>query len=99
MPDYSKIFTTEGPLQTEAIIVRSYSATQPKKFHQAEQRSRPQSEGGNPNDCYNPTKQMLDAYPMKDGMPANTTQSSAAYPYDDVLFWANRDPRFDATIV
>lgn len=99
MPDYSKIFTTEGSLQTEAIIVRSYSATQPKKFQQAEQRSRPSSEGGSPNDCYNPSKQMLDAYPMKDGLPATTLQSSATYPYDDVLFWANRDPRFDATIV
>ncbi len=57
MSDYGSIFTTEGTAQTEAIIVRSYSPTQPKRFQQAEQRSRPLSEGGNPNDCYNPSKQ------------------------------------------
>lgn len=95
--DYSKIFSTEGTNQTEAIIVRSYSATQPKKFQNVESRSRPASEGGAANDCYNPSKQMLDAYLMKDGRPI--TASSATYPYDDTLFWLNRDPRFEATFV
>lgn len=98
LPDYGKIFQTEGTANPEAIIVRSYSSTQPKKFQNVESRCRPTSEGGNPNDVYNPSKQMLDAYLMKDGMPATTTQSSADYPYDEVVFWANRDPRFDATI-
>jgi hypothetical protein len=96
MADYSKIFQTEGAANSEAIIVRSYSSIQPKKFHNVETRSRPASEGGSPNDVYNPSRQMIDAYPMKDGMPISA--SSAAYTYDDVLFWANRDPRFDATI-
>jgi starch-binding outer membrane protein, SusD/RagB family len=99
LPDYGKIFQTEGAANTEAIIVRSYSPSQPKKFQQVESRSRPSSEGGSPNDCYNPSKQMLDAYPMKDGLPATTSQSSAAYPFNEVVFWANRDPRFDATII
>jgi starch-binding outer membrane protein, SusD/RagB family len=31
-------------------------------------------------------------------LPATTSQSSAAYPFNEVVFWANRDPRFDATI-
>lgn len=99
MSNYGKIFITEGSLQTEAIIVRSYSPNQPKKFQQAERNSRPTTEGGSPQDWYNPSKQMIDAYTMRDGYPATTTGSSATYPYDDVLFWANRDPRFDATIV
>jgi starch-binding outer membrane protein, SusD/RagB family len=97
LPDYGKIFQTEGTANTEAIIVRSYSTTQLKKFQQVEYRSRPSSEGGSPNDCYNPSKQMIDAYLMKDGRP--TSSPSAAYPYDEVVFYANRDPRFDATIV
>jgi hypothetical protein len=42
-----------------------------------------------------PSVKMLEAYPMKDGLPRNT---STAYPYDPVMFWQNRDPRFDATI-
>lgn len=96
MPDYSRIFQTEGTANTEAILVRSYSFDQPKKFHGVEARVRPSSEGGSPSDVYNPSKQMIDAYTMKDGMPI--TSSTAAYPYDDVLFWANRDPRFEATI-
>jgi hypothetical protein len=96
MADYSKIFQTEGTANSEAIIVRSYSSTQPKKFQNVESRCRPSSEGGSPSDVYNPSKQMLDAYLMKDGRPISA--SSATYPYDDVVFWANRDPRFDATI-
>jgi starch-binding outer membrane protein, SusD/RagB family len=97
MADYSKIFSTEGTNQTEAIIVRSYSPTQPKKFQNVESRSRPASEGGNPHDCYNPSKIMLDAYTLKDGRPIS--DKTGPYRYDDTLFWLNRDPRFDATFV
>lgn len=97
MKDYGSIFTTEGANQTEAIIVRSYSPNQPKKFQQVEQRSRPASEGGGASDVYNPSKQMIDAYTLKDGRPiADTT---GPFRYNDTLFWQNRDPRFEATIV
>jgi hypothetical protein len=37
---------------------------------------------------------MLDAYPMMDGKPRG---SSTAFPFDAVMFWQNRDPRFAAT--
>jgi hypothetical protein len=97
MDDYSKIFTTEGGSQTEAIIVRSYSATQPKRFQNVESRSRPASEGGSAHDCYNPSKIMLDAYTLKDGRPIS--DKTGPYVYDDTLFWQNRDPRFAATFV
>ncbi|GAB3018202.1 hypothetical protein GCM10027051_24100 [Niabella terrae] len=96
MPSYATLFLVEGKGNTEAILVRSYSSTQPKKYHGVESRSRPGSEGGSPSDVYNPSEQMIKAYLMKDGRPIE--DASAAYPYDDVLFWANRDPRFDATI-
>ena len=36
---------------------------------------------------------MIDAYTMKDGMPIQGNPD-----YDNVLFWMNRDPRFEATI-
>jgi hypothetical protein len=100
LADYSKIFQLEGTANPEAIIVRSYSASQPKKFQQVEQRSRPASEGGNANDVYNPSQQMLNAYTTKDGRPlSDTNYSKSSYIYDETLFWLNRDPRFDATFV
>ncbi|WP_114792804.1 RagB/SusD family nutrient uptake outer membrane protein [Niabella yanshanensis] len=96
MSNYSAIFQVEGAANKEAILVRSYSSTQYRKFHAVESRSRPGSEGGSPNDVYNPSQQMINAYLMKDGRPR--TNASSEYPYNDTIFWANRDPRFDATI-
>ena len=95
MKNYGEIFQTEGTGNTEAILVRSYSSSQLKKFNHMEEFSRPKSEGGNPNDVYNPSHQLLYAYLMKDGRPV--TNSSDEYPFNDTIFWANRDPRFDAT--
>ncbi|MGN7990357.1 RagB/SusD family nutrient uptake outer membrane protein [Pedobacter sp. 22226] len=44
-----------------------------------------------------PTKQIVDAFPMRDGKPINA--SSAAYPYTEGKFYKNRDPRFYKTFV
>lgn len=93
LPKYGSIFTTEGSANTEAIIVRSYSATVAKRGHAVEARIRPASEGGSPNDCYYPTTYLTNAYTMKDGTPIDAIGSG----YDDILFWKNRDPRFEAT--
>lgn len=94
MPNYTDVFRTEGTANTEAIMVRTYSSTINARGHDAEYRSRPTSEGGSYHQYYIPTTKMLDAYPMRDGKPRGT---SAAYPYDQTMFWQNRDPRFDAT--
>ncbi len=46
-----------------------------------------------------PTRQMVEAFPMKDGkMPGSTTDPSI-YPYDTNKFYKNRDPRFYKTFV
>lgn len=94
MPNYLDIFRVEGTTNTEAILVRTYSNTIPNRGHQGEQRNRPTSEGGSYNVYWTPTTKMLDAYPMRDGKPLG---SSTAFPYDAVMFWQNRDPRFEAT--
>jgi hypothetical protein len=94
MPNYLDIFRVEGTSNTETILVRTYSNTIPNRGHNAEQRNRPTSEGGSYSQLYTPTTKMLDAYPMRDGKPRGT---SSAFPYDAVMFWQNRDPRFDAT--
>lgn len=44
----------------------------------------------------NPTKQTVDAFPMKDGSQIG---ESATYSYDLQSFYKNRDPRFYATFV
>lgn len=94
MPDYSKLFQIEGPANTEAIVVRSYSDKVEKRGHNVEARSRPASENGQVNDWYFASTRMIDAYLMKDGKPAVASNPD----YDPEMFWLNRDPRFEATI-
>lgn len=94
MASYESIFRTEGSANTEAIIVRSYSATVAKRSHNVEARARPLSAGGSPNDNYYASDWLMNAYTMKDGTPITATGSG----YDPVLFWKDRDPRFEATI-
>lgn len=95
LPNYADIFRIEGTANTEAILVRTYSSTFERRGHDGEYRSRPTSEGGSPHQGYRATTKLLNAYPMKDGKAIG---ASSKYPYDPVVFWVNRDPRFDATI-
>ncbi|WP_443939422.1 RagB/SusD family nutrient uptake outer membrane protein [Pedobacter sp. MW01-1-1] len=95
LTNYADIFRVEGTTNTEAILVRTHSATIERRGHDTEYKSRPASEGGGPYTGFMPSVKMLDAYPMRDGLPRGT---SSAYPYDATMFWQNRDPRFDATI-
>lgn len=97
--DYDKIFQLENANNKEAIIIRSYSAVVTKRGNNVEAKSRPPSEGGSPDDCFRPTVNMLNAYGMKDGVPADKSQAGTGlYKYDSNHIWLNRDPRFDATI-
>lgn len=93
LANYANIFTTEGSANTEAIIVRSYSATVAKRGHNVESRSRPLSAGGSPADQYYASRQLMEAYTMNDGTPITASGSG----YDEILFWKDRDPRFSAT--
>ncbi|MEI6950307.1 RagB/SusD family nutrient uptake outer membrane protein [Paraflavisolibacter sp. H34] len=94
LPNYATLFQLEGKDNKEAIIIKSYSALQPKRGHGVEARSRPASESGQPSEVYYPSTRMVDAYTMKDGIPITASNSG----YDAVLFWQNRDPRFAASI-
>ncbi|RZL46732.1 MAG: RagB/SusD family nutrient uptake outer membrane protein [Pedobacter sp.] len=94
MPNYLDIFRVEGTANTEAILYRGYSNTIANRGHNGESRNRPTSEGGSYVAFNIPTIKMLDSYPMRDGKPRG---ASTAYPYDAIMFWQNRDPRFEAT--
>jgi len=95
VPSYIDIFRLEGSANSEAILVRTFSSTVVNRGHGGESRVRPSSAGGSPSQAYIPTKKMLDAYPMRDGNPIG---AAGQFAYDDVMFWQNRDPRFEATM-
>lgn len=94
VPNYADIFRIDGAANPETIISRPYSNTYPRRANDIERKTRPQSENGSPHNAYRATLKLLQAYPMKDGNPIG---ESDAYTYDNVLFWKNRDPRFEAT--
>jgi hypothetical protein len=100
-PNYSRVFL-DATVATnkELIFWRAYNAstTISANTNNWENSVRPYSQsatGGGKS--YNPTWQMVQAYPMADGYPI--TKSSASLPYDSVYYWKNRDPRFYSTIV
>lgn len=98
--DYGKIWFTEVG-NTEAIMVTGYNNIQlgaSSAFNNSwEKDTRPKyavASGGGSN---LPTWDLVKAYPMKDGKKAGDPTS--LYPYSDALFYKNRDPRLDKTIV
>lgn len=90
---YGQLWFDEGASNVEAIMVRKYSDDVPNN---REAGCRPFIVGTNGEAFDKPTKQLVDAYPMKDGKAID--DNSSAYTYNATTFWLNRDPRFKATI-
>jgi hypothetical protein len=90
---FENIFTKELN-NPEGVIVFGFNNNQSDQVAKAngwEQSCRPKGWlGGNSQAA---TKQMMDAFPMKDGKPIG----SSAYAYDLQKFYKNRDPRFYKT--
>ena len=99
MPDYGSLWYTEGYANTEALWVTPFNTTtgdQDKDNNSNDNGTRPANTGtGTPGVGNQPTWDMVQSYPMLDGLPAGT---SAKYPYVQQNFYKNRDPRFDKTI-
>lgn len=81
----------------EAVFVTGYNNStgdQVRKNNGYDRSTRPSylGTGGGSNQ---PTWQMVQAYPMKDG---KKIAESGKYAYNQQLFYKNRDPRFNATI-
>jgi hypothetical protein len=95
---YASIFD-KSAANKEPLIVRVYNGATDvtNAANNYENVTRPYSEtsgsGGSQNQ---PTWNLVQSYPMKDGKTITT--SSSTYPYDAVYYWKNRDPRFDASI-
>ncbi len=81
----------------EAVFVTGYNnstADQARKNNGYDNSTRPALYGtaGGSNQ---PTRELVNTFPMKDGKMIGT---STKYVYDSVVFYKNRDPRFDKTI-
>jgi hypothetical protein len=81
----------------EAVFVTGYNnltGDQVRKNNTYDNTTRPAiaGTGGGSNQ---PSKELVDAFPMKDGKKIN---GGSKYTYDPQLFYKNRDPRFDKTI-
>lgn len=81
----------------EAVFVTCFnnaSGDQVRKNNGYDNSTRP-SINGTSGGSNQPSKELVDAFPMKDGKKPGET---GKYTYDPVLFYKNRDPRFNATI-
>lgn len=94
LANYADIFRVEGTQNTEAILVRTYANNVPQRGQNIENRVRPASGNGSAHQAFTATVKLLNTYTMKDGNPIG----QSTYQYNDILFWQNRDPRFEATI-
>ncbi len=91
IPNYSNIFITED--HKEILLVRKYNTSR-DLGNTIESVTRPDSETDGSSGQNQPTWNLVQAYTMSNGLP--TTHASSGY--NNIMFWQNRDPRFDATI-
>lgn len=89
---FANIWMDEGNGNKEVIMLRSYDGA--NKASTFEDVARPFSESNGGGGSYQPTLDLVNAFPMKNG--ASITDAGSGY--DPVYYWKDRDPRFDATI-
>lgn len=87
--NYENIWYDE--MNKEVIWGRRYQ--EPGATNKWNAATRPLSEAQNHTGANHPTLEMVESYPMVTGIPI--TESAD---YDPVLYWKNRDPRFNVTI-
>ncbi|WP_295119487.1 RagB/SusD family nutrient uptake outer membrane protein [uncultured Chitinophaga sp.] len=91
LPGYGSIFLTED--NKEVLIVRKYNTSKDLGTN-LENITRPFSETTTGGGSNQPTWNLVQAYTMRNGLPITDASSG----YNNVQFWQNRDPRFNATI-
>jgi len=100
---FSNIFIDESINNKERMMWRTYDniTINPGRGTNTENITRPLSETTGGGGSNQPTWNLVQAFPMKDGTPISVAVSRPTtdpMKYDPVLFWVNRDPRFDATV-
>ena len=91
LANYANIFTTED--HREVLLVRKYNTSRDLGTN-LENVTRPFSESTAGGGSNQPTWNLVQAYPMSNGLPTSHASSG----YNSTMFWQNRDPRFAATI-
>jgi starch-binding outer membrane protein, SusD/RagB family len=91
LASYANIFTTED--HKEILIVRKYN-TSKDLGNNVENIARPFSETTAGSGSYQPTWNLVQAYPAANGLPITDVNSG----YSATQYWLNRDPRFAASI-
>lgn len=97
-PSYDRMWFVEKN-NPEAVMITGYNTLsngQTNKNNTFDNATRPPFSGTGSTAGNQPTKELVDAYPMRDGK--KITEASLKYPYSSQLFYKNRDPRFDKTI-
>lgn len=89
---FANIWLDEGSGNKEVIMLRSFDGA--NKASTFEDAARPYSESNGGGGAYQPTLELVNAFPTANGLPITDPNSG----YDPVYYWKNRDPRFDATI-
>jgi starch-binding outer membrane protein, SusD/RagB family len=92
--NFSEVFLVEGANNKEFVFGRLFDYTA-AKTHTWENSARPRAVGQDGGTAANPTIELVNAFPMKNGKAITDPESK----YDSVHFWKDRDPRFAATIV
>lgn len=102
MPDYASLWFIEGYSNTEALWVTPFNTStgdQQKDNNGYDNSTRPANTGtGAPGVISQPTWDLVQSYPMLDGLPPTGANASTKYAYTQQSFYKNRDPRFDKTI-
>ncbi|SEW52843.1 RagB/SusD family nutrient uptake outer membrane protein [Chitinophaga arvensicola] len=93
MPDFRNLWFVEGIGNTEAIMVTRFSYPGRPQTHDAS--IRPLEESQNYTGGDQPSLELVNAFPMKNGLPVTTPGSG----YNSQAYWLNRDPRFATTVV
>ncbi len=94
--NFTKLFVDETSTNKERMIWRTYDniSINPGRGTNTENIARPLSETTGGGGSYQPTWNLVQAFVMNNGLPITDPTSG----YDPILFWKNRDPRFEATI-
>lgn len=90
---YADLWFDDSNGNPEIVWTRLYNSDQ---THSRDAQVRPFQPGFGGGRTDNPTIDLLETYPLKDGKKIDDITS--AYTYDPVTFWRNRDPRFEITI-
>ncbi|WP_295712657.1 RagB/SusD family nutrient uptake outer membrane protein [Mucilaginibacter sp.] len=93
MPDFRNLWFVEGSANTEAILVTRFNNPGRVQTHDAT--VRPLEESQNFVGGDQPSTELVNAFPMKNGLSITDPSSG----YNASAYWLNRDPRFATTVV